>query len=143
MTKTETTVQCVKFENVNGVFSILDNELGTELPSNAVLWNPSNGDEIVLTKPIDTSSLEENNSLVTKVYPTEIEDAVTIEFGNVIDYADIELYTSLGKLCYTEHVEQTDKCKIQPVNVCQGVCYLYIKLSNGTIEAHRVVVNKK
>jgi len=144
VSKTETTIQSVKFENVNGVFSILDNELGTGLPSNVELWNPSNGNQITITKPIDTSSLPESSKLSTNVYPTIVSDQLTVDFGTVVTDAKLELYTSLGKICYEGKINQpTQKYQLSLDENCQGVCYLYIKLSNGTTESHRLVINKK
>lgn len=144
VTKEETTIQSVKFENVNGVFAILDNELGTGLPSNAVLWNPSNGNQVVLTKPINTSSLGEKELLSTNVYPTIVEDEITIDFGREISTADIEVYSSLGKRCYAKRIDQlTEKLTVQLDEVCQGICYLYIKMENGQTESHRLVVQGK
>jgi hypothetical protein len=142
VTKTETTVQCVKFENVNGVFAILDNDLGTGLPSNAVLWDPSNGDKITLEKPIDTSSLPENEQLSTSVYPTIVTNDLTVDFGRVVSNAKFELYTSLGKLCYQGEMNQAaEKHQIELTDISNGVCYLYIKLEDGSTESHRIVIS--
>lgn len=140
VTKTETTIQCVKFENVNGVFSILDDELGTGLPSNAVLWNPSNGNQVVITNPIDDSSLQEYSDLTTKVYPTVIDDKVTIEFGNTVDNATIEIYNSLGKICYSKNIENAKDHTLLLEGLCKGVGLIYIKLPSDVVESHRVII---
>lgn len=140
--RTETRINCIKFESVNGVFPNQENDLGSGLPSNVVLWTPANGDEIVISKPIDTSSLPEHEELSTKVYPTSIEDQVTIEFAGIIEEATIELYNSLGKRCFSETIENTVKQTINLKGTCSGVSYLYIKQNNGTIESHKVVINE-
>ncbi|GAB5416841.1 MAG: hypothetical protein Crog4KO_17080 [Crocinitomicaceae bacterium] len=140
VTKTETRINCVKFENVNGVFSILDNELGTGLPSNAVLWNPANGNQVVLTKPIDVTGFEEAQLQISQVYPTVAEEAITVDFGRHISNATVEIYNSLGKLCFAQKVENTDAYNLSLNDHCVGVCYLYIKYPNGRIESHPIVI---
>ncbi len=138
--KNETRIQCVKFENVNGVFNILDNALGTGLPSNAVLWNPTNGNEVVLTKPIDVTGITEYETSDMSVYPTLIENVVTVEFGQTVKSANIEIYNSLGKLCFTEEVENVSTSTLSLNDLCKGVCYLYIKLDNGDTQSFPVVI---
>lgn len=140
VTKEETRIRCVKFENVNGVFSILDNELGTGLPSNAVLWNPPNGGEVVLTKPIDVTGVEDLQTQVSKVFPTVVSEEVTVDFGSTVNEATVEVYNSLGKLCYSQKVENTSSEKLLLNDACIGVCYLYIRFSDGNIESHPVVI---
>jgi len=145
VSKYETRIRCVKFESVNGVFANLGDDLGGDLPSNAVLWEPGNGSEIILTNPMDTSgnlSLSEQSLMSTKVYPTEISDFVTVDFGKTIDNATIEIYNSLGKLCLSEKVENKQLHKLNVGETCLGVSYVYLKLSNGTIESHRIVIRR-
>ncbi|XOV68023.1 MAG: fibronectin type III domain-containing protein [Fluviicola sp.] len=139
--KDETRINCVKFENVNGVFSILDNALGTGLPSNAVLWNPSNGNEVVLTNPIDVTGLTTSETAQVTVYPTVVVEELNIDFVQLIPYATVEIYNSLGKLCFSEKIENTTSSKIIINENCTGVCYLYVKMADGNVYSFPIVVN--
>jgi hypothetical protein len=139
VTKNETTIQCVKFENVNGVFSVLDNALGTGLPSNAVLWEPANGNTVVLTNPEDVTGTSNEFLSLSKVYPSVSDGKFTIEFGEAINSAKIEVYNSLGKRCFTDKVEQAEESTIFIDAACIGVCYLYIKYDDGLIESHPII----
>jgi len=135
-----TRIKCVKFESVNAVFDTQNDELGGGLPSNAVLWNPSNGNEVIIVNPIQTSSLKENQEMTTSVYPTNVKNVFTVDFGKTIGKAKVEIYNSLGKLCQEQEVANTDSQKITVGDNCAGVSYVYIKFEDGNIESHRIII---
>jgi hypothetical protein len=135
-----TRIKCVKFESVNAVFDTQNDELGGGLPSNAVLWNPSNGNEVIIVNPIQTSSLKENQEMTTSIYPTNVKNVFTVDFGKTIGKAKVEIYNSLGKLCQEQEVANTDSQKITVGDNCAGVSYVYIKFEDGNIESHRIII---
>lgn len=140
--KDTTRIRCVKFENVNGVFDTQNDELGTGLPSNAVLWTPANGSEILIFNPVQTNSLEESQTLTTKVYPTNTKSSFTVDFGKTVSEAKIEIYSSLGKLCQEQKIMNSAKETIKLNENCTGVSYVYIKFDNGIIESHRIIIGE-
>ncbi len=135
-----TLIRCVKFENVNSVLDIQNDELGTGLPSNAVLWNPSNGDNIIITNPTASIAIKENQKLATSVYPTNTKSTFTVEFGQTVSNAAVEIYNSLGKLCQKHNVSNSAKQTIVLDENCSGVSYVYIKFEDGLVESHRIII---
>ena len=139
VTKEQTSIKCVEFENIGSVIPNTANDLGGMLPSNVVLWTPSNGDEVILTNQIDVTDIDEQQFQTTSVYPSIVEEAVTVEFEEV-QSATIELYNSLGKLCKSDRVENVKTFDFNVKNACKGIAYLYIKMDNGVTESHRIVI---
>ncbi len=140
VTKDTTTIRCVKFENVNGVFNNIEDNLGGGLPSNIVLWNPQNGDQIILTKPIDVTGIEEMVTLKSQVFPTIISDECTVQFNEKVQSVDIEIYNSLGKLTTSTVVQNQESTIIKLNGLSAGVYYLIVKYENGSAESHTVVI---
>ena len=140
MNRDTTRIRCVKFENVDAVLDTQNDELGTGLPSNAVLWNPANGDNIIITNPTASIALKENQKLTTSVYPTNTKSTFTVEFGKTVNNAAVEIYNSLGKLCQTHNVSNSAKQTIVLDESCSGVCYVYIKFEDGLVESHRIII---
>ena len=74
------------------------------------------------------------------MYPTVIDDKVTIEFGNTVDNATIEIYNSLGKICYSKNIENAKDHTLLLEGLCKGVGLIYIKLPSDVVESHRVII---
>ncbi len=135
-----TSIVSVRFDNINQVTASTDNSLGSDLPTNALIWTPSNGGEVILNLPIDTSNLNELDKIRSKVYPTITDETVNIQFDQVVDGATIELYNSLGKMCSSVDIEQVNNYEMDVKDACSGVNYIYIRLNDGTIESHKIVI---
>lgn len=140
-----TVIRSVKFENVGNVTESTDNELGSDLPNGVTLWEPDNGDRIVLYNKTDEE--DELNTIDAKqnkynVHPNPATDKITIEFNTELNNAKIEVYSSLGKLCYETEVSGL-KTELPLNESCHGgVNYVYIKTKDGRIESHKIVVLK-
>lgn len=138
VTPTETSIKCVKFENVASVTENTDDELGSGLPSDVVLWSPSNGDEIILTNPDDQASINQNIKKISSAHPNPSVDFVNLEFTKNLDNAVLELYNGLGKLCIKEEING-DSHKVDLTEVCSGVNYIYIITADGKVESHKII----
>lgn len=136
VTPSQTSIKSVKFVNVGAVSESTDDNLGSELPSGVTLWNPANGNEVLLNNTV--VNLAEQTLSVQKVYPNPSENEVIIEFNEALSNVTIELYSSLGKLCSSETISgKTHKLNLD--NTCSGVNYIYIRKENGTIESHKII----
>ncbi len=134
----EISIKCVKFENVDNVSESTDDNLGSDLPAGVVLWNPSNGNEIVITNPNAPSSVVENIVKVSSISPNPSSGIVNINFNVDMKNATIELYNSLGKLCSSEKVSGNEHT-LDLKDACSGVNYIYIRSEDGKVESHKVV----
>ncbi len=136
VTENQTTINCVKFENESGITAATDDLLGQDLPSGVTLWNPTNGDEVVLSNPF--ASVTESSPKVSNVFPVPANDIINIEFKKATN-ATIEVYNSLGKMCQSETVNGAINHQLDTENMCTGVNYIYILSEDGTIETHKVI----
>lgn len=139
VSKTQTRIQCVKFENINAVSENTDDELGAGLPLGITLWQPSNGDMIILYNEIDFTSTEEKQQLYeTSIYPNPAVNEVNVNFSKDVKNANVKLYNSLGKLC-SEEVVSGSQVSISLENACSGVNYIYIETPDGKIDSYKFI----
>lgn len=135
-------IQTVRFDNVAGVATLFDDDLGSALPSGVSLWTPANTPTgcLEIAGPGAPSNIDEQVSNVSQIYPVPASDQVTVEFVKVYDQeVTIEIYNSLGKLCRTETVSGTNQVNVDVTELCSGVNYFYIKTPDGKVESHRIV----
>lgn len=139
VSKTQTKIECVKFENINAVAENTNDELGAGLPVGITLWNPANGNHIILNNDIDFSSDDE---LTLKdqinIFPNPTIGNVNIEFEQHVTGATIKLFNSLGKLCVEDEING-DFYELKMENACKGVNYIYIQSEDGKVTSYKVI----
>jgi hypothetical protein len=133
----QTTIKCVKFDNVDAVTANTSDDLGKNLPSNVNLWNPTNGNEIVLSS--QAVGINELVASFSSVYPNPAKDLVTVSFENVLDSGTIEVYNSLGKITLKQTFSNTKEVKLNIEKMNSGTFYLYVKTLDGKVQSHRMV----
>jgi acid phosphatase type 7 len=136
----QTFIQCVKFENVEGVTAHTSDDLGKELPANVVLWNPSNGNQVVINNPIQ--GIENVAPSFSKVYPNPAKDFVKVSFDNHANGGKIEVYNALGKEVLNMNYQGTKEVKIALEGLPQGAYYIFVKTNDGKIQSHKVMKTK-
>lgn len=132
-------IQNVKFENITAVGTLLDDELGSGLPSGALLWNPGNGGTLYIAKAGAQLSSEAPELFVKNIYPNPSQTQVNIEFGKVMRDATIEVYNGLGKFCKSETFTGLSSYQLDVRDLCPGVNFIYVKTPNGSVERHKVM----
>ena len=137
VTSEQTTVQCVPFENVSNLNDILDNSLGKELSTNVPLWNPSNGNQIVLTNTLN--DIKENSETSMVVFPNVTN--TFFEVKSVRNLEKIELINSLGKRIYSKDNLQTLNQTIQVDHLNPGVYYVIVRLDNNKIYKETILIH--
>jgi hypothetical protein len=138
VTPQQTTIRCVKFENVNGVTASTDDNLGHDLPAGVVLWNPSNGNQVILINDNAPAAIDERASIISSAYPNPTNNLVTISFATAVKDASLEIYNGLGQLCTKETINGTQHT-LDLTDACSGVHYIYIRTQEGTVESRKVV----
>lgn len=132
-----TTIQCVKFENVNAVTENTSDNLGGNLPNNASVWSPATGDMIII-KNTTLSTPDENDLNKIHVFPNPAIDEVVLEFPQEVSNVKVELYSSLGKLCSSEIVS-TKNHTVDLTAACSGVNYIYITEEDGCVQSIKII----
>lgn len=131
-------IQTVKFENVASVAALTDDDLGTLLPTSVPIWTPTNGSEVIIQNPM-TSTEPKAEMKVKRIFPVPSKQYVTIEFGEVMNGATLEVYNGLGKFCRTEEINGQANYQLDMSDLCSGVNFIYIKTKDGNVESHKVV----
>jgi len=133
----QTTIQCVKFDGEENVTANTSDELGKELPANAVLWNPTNGNNIVLSS--QTGGINENAISFSTVSPNPTKNFVKVNLSNSSNGGKILVYNALGKEVFNQKFENTQEVKIDLEKMNSGTYYLFVKTNEGKVESHRVI----
>ena len=133
----ETTIQSVKFENVDNVTANTSDDLGQELPLNTVVWNPSNGNQIIITNPVQ--GLNTTTESFSKVFPNPTKDQVKVSFANIISGGEIEVFNSFGKEVMNLKFGSGKEVNVNLMNLENGTYYLYVKTQDGKSQSHRVI----
>lgn len=132
-----TSIQCVKFENVNAVVENTTDALGGNLPTGISIWSPDNGDEIIIENE-SLSAPNEGDLNEIQVFPNPAVDEVVLEFPQALTNVKIELYNSLGKLCTSETVSAKTHT-LDLTAACSGVNYIYITKANGELQTIKII----
>jgi acid phosphatase type 7 len=135
--QSRTSIQCVKFENVNAVTENTHEHLGGDLPNNITIWSPANGDEIIIENT-SLSTPDEGKADDIRLVPNPAVDEVVIHFPKVFNNTKVELYNSLGKLCSSELINAQSH-KVDLTDACSGVNYIYITQENGEVLSFKIV----
>ena len=133
----QTTIQCVKFDGEENVSANTSDDLGKELPANAVLWNPTNGNNIVLTS--QTGGINENAISFSTVSPNPTKNFVKVNLSNTFNGGRIHVYNALGKEVLNQKFENTQEIKVDLDKMNAGTYYLFVKTNEGKVESHRVI----
>ena len=133
----QTTIQCVKFDGEENVSANTSDDLGKELPANAVLWNPTNGNNIVLTS--QTGGINENAISFSTVSPNPTKNFVKVNLSNTFNGGRIHVYNALGKEVLNQKFENTQEVKVDLEKMNTGTYYLFVKTNEGKVESHRVI----
>lgn len=139
VTQDTITIRNVQFDNVAGVTALTDDQLGSDLPGNVTLWNPSNGGSLYITKNGPLLSTDSPELQVKRIYPVPSQTHVNIEFGKVMGNTTVEVYNGLGKFCKSEQFTGKSAYQLDVSELCPGVNFIYIKSPDGTVERHKVV----
>lgn len=133
----QTTIQCVKFDGEENVTANTSDDLGKELPANAVLWNPSNGNNIVISS--QTGGINENAISFSTVSPNPTRNFVKVNLLNTSNSGRILVYNALGKEVINQKFENTQEVKVDLEKMNAGTFYLFVKTNEGKVESHRVI----
>ena len=133
----QTTIQCVKFDGEENVIANTSDDLGKELPSNAVLWNPANGNNIVISN--QTGGLNQNTISFSSVSPNPTKNYIKVTIESTYTSGTILIYNALGKEVLNQKFENTQEVKVDLEKMNAGTYYLFVKTNEGKIESHRVI----
>ncbi len=137
MNTDQTFINCVKFENVENVVAHTSDDYGKTLPQGVVLWNPSNGSEVVLNNPIQ--GIENKQVEFSKIFPNPAKEFVKVSFNNAIPGGKIEVYNAFGKEVLTQNVNAGKEVKVNLEELPFGTYYLFVKTNDGKVQSHRMV----
>lgn len=136
VTQNEATVRSVKFLNIAGVAQSTDDNLGSDLPGGVTLWNPSNGNTVVLARA--TGNVPSLPTFNFQLFPNPASDIISIEFDTQMESGSVEVYNGLGKLCLKEEIKGM-KHQMDISNLCSGVNYIYIKDQKGNVQVEKLI----
>lgn len=135
--KNRTSIQCVKFENVNDVINNSHDTLGGILPTGITIWEPSNGNEII----IENNSLNTNQDLNLfeyEIIPNPVTAEIHITTNKTLENMNIEVFNGLGKKCLSEKFSGTNHT-VNLSEICPGVIYVYLISPDGSITSTKIV----
>jgi hypothetical protein len=133
----QTTIQCVKFDGEENVTANTSDDLGKELPSNVVLWNPANGNNIVMVNEV--IGLNENSISFSSVSPNPTKNFVKVSLSKTSNSGKVLVYNALGKEVLNQKFDNTQEVKVDLEKMNAGTYYLFVKTNEGKVESHRVV----
>lgn len=131
-------IQNVRFENLQAITAMTDDDLGSGLPPGVSLWTPSNGNTLYITHISSTVGIEPADFRVKRIYPMPAQHQVNIEFDRTMSGATIEVYNGLGKFCKSANFSG-QSYQLDVTDVCNGVNFIYIKTADGVVERHKLV----
>jgi hypothetical protein len=129
--------QEVKFDGEENVTANTSDDLGKELPSNVVLWNPANGNNIVITN--QTGGLNQNTISFSSVSPNPTKNYIKVKIENAFSGGSIFIYNALGKQVLNQKFENTQEIKVDLEKMTAGTYYVFVKTNEGKVESHRVI----
>ena len=98
------------------------------------LFAGTHGGGVFINTTILTGVSEaKKNNLQISIYPTPIpkeENVFTISIGTLLNNTHVEIYDLLGKIIYSENIDNTTSKEIQLKNISSGI-YL-VNVSDGT-----------
>lgn len=137
VTPSQTKVQCVPFNELENILAIGDNSLGKELNTDIAVWNPSNGDALILNNELSALTNKTTNDI--EVFPTLSDGKFKVEAkDNEID--QIILTNSLGKIVYNHYNKVINELNIDVGKVLSGVYYFYFISNNHVIYKQKVII---
>jgi len=128
VSKEKIEVRVIKFENVNNVGQVGINDPPFSLPSNIVLWNPSNGSVVTLHRPQSLSAKATAIEKLVAFYPNPATSDVNFDFFYKNTTAKVEVYQSYGIRIKSLSVNTSSSFKLDVSTFDPGIYYLYITL---------------
>lgn len=95
VSKEKIEVRTIKFENVAAIGQVALNDPYCTLPSNIVLWSPSNGSIVTLNNAV-TSINKLNESTNIFINPNFLTETINISFTDLKEDVKISIYDGLG-----------------------------------------------
>lgn len=143
-------IQTPLFQNIPQVTEQLDDEQGSDLPTNAniTLWTPPNGGgNIIITNnnPILKTETVSHSKYQTVLAPNPTSsNSVTVLFEEqMLQETDvrIEIYNARGQLCRTIQNVQDPRYQLDVSDLCSGVNFINI-VTKDDVQSHKLIINR-
>lgn len=132
VTKEKIEVRVIKFENASNVGQVgIDDPPGT-LPTDIVLWEPSNGSVVTINHPKPVSSNEVSIGSFATVYPNPASEEIRIDFQGKSTTVKVAFYNAYGGLIKSLSANTNNPFKMDVSSFKPGVYYVYITSDNLT-----------
>ena len=143
VSKYETQVKTIKFENMTTASQLTDSDPTWSLPSGISIWTPVNGSTVIL-RNTNTTKIESLHDvkLNSSVYPNPASTFFSVDFNNSVKEkrANVLIFNGMAKLIKSLEINDVSSTtKVDVSTLPNGTYYVYVKFG-VSIECHKIII---